>query len=71
MKKKRSIKTTLGGVGAILAGLGILGKCINDMLESGSLNLEEAGVGLGLISSGVVGLAARDNGVSSEDAGAK
>jgi hypothetical protein len=66
-----SYRTTIGGVGAILCGLGALGKCIKDFLDNGTLNVDEIGVALGLVSAGWVGLTARDNKVSSEQAGAK
>lgn len=66
-----SYRTTIGGVGAILCGLGALGKCINDFLDTGSLNFDEIAFALGLVSAGWVGLTARDNKVSSEKAGAK
>jgi hypothetical protein len=66
-----SYRTTLGGVGAILCGLGALGKCLKDFLDSGTLNIDEIGLALGLVSAGWVGLTARDNKVSSEDVKAK
>ena len=58
---KKSWKTTLGGV---LASVGAL-------LSAGDGIYKNIGVGLATVGSLLLGIAARDNSVSSEDAGIK
>lgn len=63
----KSWKTTVSGVGSILAGLGTLAK----LISSGNFTAEGITAAIGLITGGFGLVFARDNNVSSEDAGAK
>jgi hypothetical protein len=63
----KSWKTTLGGVAAILAGLGLIAK----MVSEGNYDAEKILGALTAIGAGFTGIFARDNNVSSEQAGAK
>lgn len=63
----KSWKTTLGGVGTILAGIGI----IINMVTSGNYPPDQITAAMAAISGGFGLIFARDNGVSSEEAGAK
>lgn len=66
--KRKSWKTTLAGVGGICAGIAAL---ISSLTGGDQIDWNAASVALGLVSAGITGLFARDNNVSSEDAGAK
>jgi hypothetical protein len=68
--KFNSWKTTLGGIVSILTGLGMFGKILNDFGTGEQINLEQVGVAVGAISAGAGLLFARDNQVTSEQAGA-
>jgi hypothetical protein len=63
MKRKKSWLTTLFGI--IAAAAGILATSSTDP------KTKEIATQVGLVSAGLVGINARDNKVSSEDAGAK
>ena len=64
-----SWKTTIGGIAGILTGLGMLGKIINQLMLDGTIHFEEIAVAVTAIGTGVTGLFARDNNVSSQDVG--
>lgn len=68
--KFNSWKTTLGGIVSILTALGMFGKILNDFGNGESVNLEQVGVAVAAISGGIGLLFARDNNVTSEEAGA-
>lgn len=63
----KSWKTTLGGVAAILAGLGLIAKMVSD----GDYNAEKLMAAVAAVGAGFTGIFARDNNVSSEEAGVK
>lgn len=69
--KKFSWKTTVGGVAALLSGLGMLGKVLNDFMTGQPVNIEQVALALSAIGAGIAGISARDNTVTSEDVGAK
>ncbi len=63
----KSWKTTLGGVAAILGGLGLVAKMISD----GDYGSDKIMSAVAAIGAGFTGIFARDNNVTSEDAGIK
>ncbi len=63
----KSWKTTLGGVAAIIGGVGI----ILTMFSDGKVDNEKLMAALAAIGAGWTGMHARDNNVSSEQAGIK
>lgn len=63
----KSWKTTVGGVGSILAGLGTIAK----LVSTGNYSGDGIVAAIGLITGGFGLIFARDNNVSSEAAGAK
>lgn len=65
MKTKRSIKTTIAGV---LTGVIILATQVLNLINGEPVSIEAVAAGLGAIG---IGIFARDNNVTSEDAGAK
>ena len=78
----KSWKTSLGGVGSIVAGiasiLAVIGQGVvsitdgnPDTVFSLMESKELIAIAVGSISAGIALLKARDNGISSEDAGAK
>ncbi|HEY8562813.1 MAG TPA: hypothetical protein VIL74_20715 [Pyrinomonadaceae bacterium] len=69
--EKLSWKTTLGGIAALLTGIGMLGKVINDFLLGEPVSFEQVTIAISAIGAGVAGIAARDNNVSSEDVGVR
>lgn len=69
MNSITSVKTTFAGVAAILVGLGMLGKIINDFLLGESVNMEQLAIAITAISGGAAGIFARDNTVSSQEVG--
>lgn len=71
MVTKHSLNTTTGGVVAMIAGTIALLKLANDFLTNQPITLEQITLAIGLISGGFVGIKARDNHVTSEEAGAK
>lgn len=64
-----SWKTTIGGIAAILSGLGMLAKIINDFILGNPIQYEVVAIALSSIGAGITGLTARDNNVSSQDVG--
>lgn len=64
----KSWKTTLAGVGTILTAVGVALKAVFDGDPSTSVNFEAT---ITAITAGIGLIAARDNGVSSEQAGVK
>ena len=62
----KSWKTTVGGVGMILSGLAIFA----EMLKSGNFDGDKVSVAIAAIIGGFGLVFARDNNVSSEEAGA-
>lgn len=66
-----STKTTIAGIVAILTGLGMLGKIIADFSAGVPVSYEQVAVAVGSIVTGLGLIAARDNDVTSEEAGAK
>lgn len=66
--KKWSWKTTLGGLGSILSGLGMIAAAAATGHIADPTVLVPA---FGLISTGIGNIYARDNNVTSEQAGAK
>lgn len=71
MRTAFSWKTTIGGVVAILTGLGMVGKILNDFMLGEPVNFEQVALAVGTIGTGFGLLFARDNTVTSEEAGAK
>lgn len=67
-KRKNSWKTTAGGVGSLFAGLAMIAR---GFAGDTPLSMEEWAAAVGLITGGLGMLFARDNDVSSEQAGAK
>ena len=61
----KSWKTTLGGVGALLTAAGMI---VHNLQVGNWDNYKEI---IGLVTAGWIGLHARDNNVTSEQAGAK
>ena len=66
-----SWKTTATGIGGLLVGLGMFGKVLNDFLLGETVQMEQLAIALAAISAGLSGIFARDNDVTSEEAGAK
>lgn len=66
-----SWKTTLAGIAAILTGLGMFGKIVNDFGTGEPINYQDVSIAIATISGGIGLIAARDNNVTSEGAGAK
>lgn len=66
-----SWKTTAGGIGALLIGLGMLGNVVKNFLAGEPVSMEQLAIALAAISAGFAGIFARDNNVTSEEAGAK
>lgn len=71
MMYKYSWKTTLGGIVAILGGLGMVGKILNELITYGNVSFEQISLAVSAIGGGIGMLFARDNNVTSEEAGAK
>lgn len=69
--KKVSWKTTLGGIAALLSGLGMLGKVLNDFMTGQPVSFEQLAGAVTAIGAGIAGISARDNTLSSEDVGVK
>ena len=68
---KWSWKTSAGGIGAILIGLGMLGNVIKNFLTGEPVSMEQVVIAIAAISAGFTGIFARDNDVTSEEAGAR
>ena len=62
-----SWKTSAAGVAALIGGI----QAIVMALASDPIDWNDFGTAVGVVAAGVVGLLARDNKVSSEEAGAK
>lgn len=69
--QKYSWKTTLGGLIALVTGILMLLKIINKIYLGEPLGADELAVAISAVSAGFVGIKARDNNVSSEEAGIK
>lgn len=69
--KYTSWKTTLSGIASFLAGLGMLGKLLNDFLLNEPINFEQLTIAVTAIAGGLAGVFARDNDKSSEEVGAR
>lgn len=65
---KKSWKTTTAGIGAILVAVGSI---LQAQFDGDPTTVPQYEVAIAAIMAGIVGLFARDNNVSSEDAGAK
>lgn len=68
---KLSWKTSVGGTVAVLSGLGMLGKILNDFANGQPIQFQEIAIAISTIGGGLGLIAARDNDVTSEEAGAK
>ena len=68
---KWSWKTSAGGIGAMLIGLGMLGNVIKNFLTGEPVSMEQVVIAIAAISAGFTGIFARDNDVTSEEAGAR
>lgn len=68
---KFSWRTTGAGVAALLTGLGVLGKVLNDFLLGEPISFDQVSIALTAIGTGIGLICARDNNRSSEDVGAK
>jgi hypothetical protein len=66
-----SWKTTIMGIVAVLSGLGMFGKIISDFAAGRPVGFEEVSIAVATIGTGLGLIAARDNDVTSEDAGAE
>lgn len=66
--KKRSWKTSAAGVGTLLT---VLGATLNQLTDGNPATNPDWNVVLPLVFTGLIGIFARDNNVSSEDAGVK
>jgi hypothetical protein len=66
-----SWKTTITGIGMILTGLGMVGKILNDFGIGEPIKYEDVTIAVSTIVGGIGLLSARDNNVTSEEAGAK
>ena len=76
MLQNKSWKTSLGGLGMILGGLGVLGGIVTKFVNEGFGAIDQSAISAGSlaftsISGGVALLFARDNDKSSESVGAK
>ena len=69
--KNSSWKTTLGGIGGLLVAIGALGSIAVSYANGEPISIMQAMAALGGISTAITGLSARDNDVTSEDAGAR
>ena len=69
--EKLSWKTSLGGIAAGLVGLGMLGNVIKNFLTGEPVSMEQVAFAIAAIGAGFTGIFARDNDVTSEEAGAK
>jgi len=66
-----SWKTTLAGFAALLVSIGSLGKIVTDFVNGEPVSLEQVSFAAIAVSVAFTGLFARDNDVTSEEAGAK
>jgi hypothetical protein len=66
-----SWKTSLSGIAALLVALGALGKLIYDFVAGEPISAEQLSLTIVAISAAFTGLFARDNDVTSEEAGAE
>lgn len=69
--KKSSWKTTLGGAGGLVVAAIALLTVVSGFLNGDPITLTQVIAVIGGVSTAVTGLSARDNDVTSEDAGAK
>lgn len=69
--KKSSWKTTLGGIAGLLVALGALGSIGVSFVNGDSVSFAQLMIVVSGISGAITGLSARDNNVTSEDAGAR
>lgn len=69
--KRSSWKTTLGGVGGLVVALIALLTVVSGFLNGEPITLTQAIAVIGGISTAVTGFSARDNNVTSRDAGAE
>ncbi len=66
-----SWKTSLSGIAALLVSIGALGKIIMDFVNGEPVSMEQIGFAVVAISVAFTGLFARDNDVTSSEAGAE
>lgn len=66
-----SWKTSLGGIAALLVAIGALGKIAMDFANGEPVSMEQWTVAVLAIGGAITGLSARDNDVTSSEAGAE
>ena len=69
--KKSSWKTTLGGAGGLVVAFIALFSMLNGFMTGDAITLTQVMAVIAGFSTGLAGISARDNDVTSEDAGAK
>lgn len=69
--KKTSWKTTLGGAGGLVVAFIALVSMFNGFMNGDAVTLPQVMAVIGGFSTALAGISARDNDVTSEDAGAR